>query len=308
MNIGQFFLSYSTEESCIQYFRESREAQGIACPKCTHTKHYWKSDKLSWQCKRCSHRVSLRKGTVMENSNLPFRLWLWCLYLTALTKKGYSTLELQRLLQHKRYEPIWLMMHKIRICMGKRDATYKLTDFVEMDEGFFEGHRQKEDEQNPKEIKEVHRNVKTIVAVSTNPILRKDQVKGKPNTYPKFLKMAVVDKLAKDDIEFETTNMLSPSSTVMTDGKRSYSPLKKITQEHIVQIVKDKTTVCKAFPWVHTAISNARKKILGLHHQVENDYMQNYLSEFAYKFNRRNLGRKLFERLVIACTVTTWRV
>ncbi len=60
---------------------------------------------------------------------------------------------------------------------------------------------------------------------------------------------------------------------------------------HKEVIVKDKTEVSKVFPWVHIAISNAEKKLLGLHHQIKDTYMQNYLSGFCYKFNRRSLGK-----------------
>ena len=46
--------------------------------------------------------------------------------------------------------------------------------------------------------------------------------------------------------------------------------------------------------------------ILGLHHQVKNEYMQNYLNEFYYKFNRRYFGENLFDRLVIEALETAW--
>ncbi len=39
---------------------------------------------------------------------------------------------------HKRYEPIWAMLHKLRIVMGLRDEEYILQEEVELDEGFFE--------------------------------------------------------------------------------------------------------------------------------------------------------------------------
>ena len=42
---------------------------------------------------------------------------------------------------HKRYEPIWLLMHKIRIQMGERDKQYQLDQFKELDKAFFAGHR-----------------------------------------------------------------------------------------------------------------------------------------------------------------------
>ncbi|MBT7144566.1 MAG: IS1595 family transposase, partial [Bacteroidetes bacterium] len=39
----------------------------------------------------------------------------------------------------------------------------------------------------------------------------------------------------------------------------------------------------------------------GLHHSIGKDYLQNYLDEFCYKYNRRYFGDKLFDRLLIAC-------
>jgi len=63
----------------------------------------------------------------------------------SLTKKGFSALEMQKLVGHKRYEPIWLIMQKIRISIGTRDEKYSLDGIIEMDEGFFEGHRKREE-------------------------------------------------------------------------------------------------------------------------------------------------------------------
>jgi len=52
--------------------------------------------------------------------------------------------------------------------------------------------------------------------------------------------------------------------------------------------------------WVHTAISNPKKNLLGIYHVVSEKYLQSYLNEFAYKLNRRYFGDKLFNRLIIA--------
>jgi len=40
---------------------------------------------------------------------------------------------------------------------------------------------------------------------------------------------------------------------------------------------------------------------LGIHHSINGIFMQNYLDEFCYKFNRRHFGDKLFNRLMVAC-------
>ncbi len=58
------------------------------------------------------------------------------------------------------------------------------------------------------------------------------------------------------------------SYSVTTDGKTSYRTLKDLCENHTEIVVKDKKKVPAIFPWVHIAISNAKKKILGLHHSV----------------------------------------
>ncbi len=307
MNITEFFTNYSDEQSCKDFFRQKREAEHSFCKQCGSLHVYWMAKESRWRCKECKHAMGLKQGTVMENSNLGYRIWLWGLYFMALTKKGFSALEMQRLVGHKRYEPIWLMMHKIRISMGNRDDKYKLDGFIEMDEGFFEGHRKKEDtEGESKPVKELDRQVKAIVAVSTTEVAPDEQKTYRPDTEAGFIKMSVVSSLCNTEVVCEVETMIQKSATVITDGRRCYSGLKDICASHEAIVVKDKKQVSKVFPWVHTAISNAKKKLLGLHHQVKDDYMQNYLDEFCYKFNRRNFGENLFDRLVIAALEKPW--
>ncbi len=307
MQINDFFTLYSTEADCKQHFKSQREAAGIICRKCSSTAHYWIASLNRWQCKKCRHSTTLKCGTVMENSNLGYKIWLWGLYFMGLTKKGFSALEMQRLVGHKRYEPVWGMMQKIRVMMGHRDERYLLDGFIEMDEGFFEGHRRKqEDSLEAKPVKELDRQVKAIVAVSTRPIAAGESKQGRPVTKPGYLKMSVVKSLSKIDIAYEAKKMIAKKATVTTDGKTSYRTLKDICQMHTAIIVKDKTQVAKIFPWVHTAISNAKKKLSGLHHQVKKEYMQNYLNEFCYKFNRRYMGSQLFDRLIVAAVSSSW--
>lgn len=307
MKVDNFFRDYSTEKECKDYFKKQREAVGIVCRKCKGKSHYWIEGSGRWQCKSCRKSITLKCGTVMENSNLSYKVWLWSLYFMTLTKKGFSALELQRLVGHKRYEPIWGLMQKIRVTMGRRDEKYTLDGYIEMDEGFFEGYR-KHDEDGliVKPAKELDRQVKAIVAVSTTPIITGEYKRGRPVTKPGYLKISVVQSLSKADIDYEAKKMIAPTSSVITDGKTSYRTLKDICNNHTEIVVKDKKEVPKIFPWVHIAISNAKKKILGLHHSVKDNYMQNYLNEFCYKFNRRYFGIKLFDRLMVAAIAEAW--
>jgi len=303
MKISEFFSLYADEQSCREFFKEKRSKEHSSCKRCGSLQLRWEEKASRWRCKQCKCTMSLKQGTVMENSNLGFKVWLWGLYLMSLTKKGFSALEMQRLIGHKRYEPIWLMMHKIRISMGHRDDTYTLDGYIEMDEGFFEGHRKKEDSVP---VKEIDRQVKAVVAVSRNPVEDDKRSKHHPDTKAGYVKMKVVSSLSNRDVGYEAAKMIHRSATVLTDGKRCYNSLKSICTAHETTVATDKKEVSKIFPWVHVAISNAKKKLLGLHHQVKDDYMQNYLNEFCYKFNRRLFGEALFDRLIIATLERQW--
>ena len=63
--------------------------------------------------------------------------WFKAIHLLTSTKNTFSASEMQRQLGHKRYQPIWEMMHKLRNVMGKRDNKYTLLGSVEVDEFFF---------------------------------------------------------------------------------------------------------------------------------------------------------------------------
>jgi transcription initiation factor IIE alpha subunit len=106
MKLEDFYKVYHDEESCRAKIRLLREKEGITCKKCKHREHYWQSSIGMWECKKCHYRTSLRTGTVMENSKLPFKYWLTAMAYLSSTKKSISALELQRQLGHKRYEPI----------------------------------------------------------------------------------------------------------------------------------------------------------------------------------------------------------
>lgn len=90
-----------------------------------------------FKCKKCGYRQSLRANTVMHGSKLPFKYWFIAMHLLTATKHSFSALKLQRQLGHKRYQPVWEMIHKLRSIMGMRDGKYTLKGDIEIDEGFF---------------------------------------------------------------------------------------------------------------------------------------------------------------------------
>lgn len=138
MKIHEFSKQFPDELSCRIAFKAQREVAGIKCKKCGNTAHYWKKKREQWECKNCNHRTTLRSGTVMENSKLPFLDWFLAMHLLTATKKSFSAKEVQRQLGRNRYEPVWAMLHKIRSVMGLREDEYMLYGESELDDGSFE--------------------------------------------------------------------------------------------------------------------------------------------------------------------------
>ncbi|OIP84502.1 MAG: hypothetical protein AUK44_02240 [Porphyromonadaceae bacterium CG2_30_38_12] len=68
--------------------------------------HIWLPTSMHFECKSCHCRRSLRSGTIMHGSKLPFLYWFKAIHLFTSTKKNFSASEMQRQLGHKRYQPI----------------------------------------------------------------------------------------------------------------------------------------------------------------------------------------------------------
>ena len=134
MKLSEFYNSFPDESTCNNILRCIRETQGVICKKCGGAQHYWKKDKKSFECKECSHRTSLKNGTIIENSNLPLKYWLSTIAYLNIAGQKISALELQKELGHKRYEPIWCMLKKIKNSTETDNSLCKVLDYIQVDE------------------------------------------------------------------------------------------------------------------------------------------------------------------------------
>jgi transposase-like protein len=301
MNILNFIEQFPDEQSCIEHFKETRERQGIICKKCGCKKHYWLKGKKQWQCSACKFRTTLRSGTMMESSNLAIRKWYLAIMFMTYTKKGISACELQRQLEHKRYDTVWSLMHRIRNAMGNRDNRYLLTDMVEFDEAYFE-------KATPEGIKlkrgkgsQKQKNV-AVMAEST-PLV--DWVTGEESKSCRYFKMRVLDNHKKESVNETVQESIDEKSIVFTDKSTSYVDIEDYVETHI-QEKSTKETTNNTLKWVHIAIANAKRTFLGMYHCIKGKYLQLYLDEFCYKLNRRYFGNKLFDRAIIAVAGPNW--
>lgn len=308
MKLIEFIESFPTEDACIEYFKEMRLSEGVICRKCGFKKHFWFKTIFQFQCKECGCRTTLRSGTILQHSNLPFRIWFITIHLMTSGKKTYSAKEVQRQLGIKRYEPVWYMMLKIRLAMGERDNQYLLNQCVEIDEGFFEvvtdfEENTKEEVEN-KRGRGSEKQQKVLVMAQTQPVGKTK--KGRPSYKCSYFKMKAIENLRSDTINQEVKNNISKDTIALTDKYSAYSKLKEVVYQHIPMRVKGENAG-KLLPWVHISISNAKRTFLATFHHINRKYLQLYLDEFCYKLNRRYF-KNLFNRALIACIAHKWSI
>ena len=120
---------------------------------------------------------------------------------------------------------------------------------------------------------------------------------GKPRQV-RHLKMIVINDLISNTITPIVKKNVSEESIIDSDVSTSYVKLKDIVKEHRSQVIPKKE-IGKMLPWVHIAISNAKRMLLHIYHDIKPEYLQNYLNEFCCKFNRRYFGEDLFSSLLL---------
>ena len=118
-----------------------------------------------------------------------------------------------------------------------------------------------------------------------------------------YVKMKVISDLKSETITNQVKNHVSSNACLDSDDSTSYVDLKDVVSDHRPVKVKDKKQTGKVFPWVHVAIANAKRWLLSNHHDIKMEYLQYYLNEFCYKFNRRYFGEALLDRLMI-CAIS----
>jgi hypothetical protein len=101
MNTLVFPQWFPDETACRENYRDVRIKQDLTCKKGGGTSHFWLVCKWQFECKVCHFRTTLRSGTVMEHSNLSFRVWYLAILFMTATKKGISACEMQRKLGYK---------------------------------------------------------------------------------------------------------------------------------------------------------------------------------------------------------------
>ena len=280
MTLIEFQSRFTSEENCETYLFQKRWLKGFCCSKCKNDKYYYIKTRKLYECRQCGHQDSLTSGTLMHKSKLPLLTWFWAIFLVVHDKRGRSALSLAQLLKLN-YRTAWRLLHKIRHAMCERDASYKLSGFIEMDDAYFGSPQQGTDGRGTKKAK-------VSIALATD-----------ENGNPRFVRMNVIDKMSTVEMQRVAENCIDKGSAITSDGLSAYKKLSEIgykhTSKNFYQVDDD------FLKWLHIIISNAKAFIIGTYHGLGHKYLQAYLDEYCYRFNRRFFPSELFGRLLNAC-------
>jgi len=276
----EFEKRFTTEEACREYLYQIRWPNGFACPFCGHRK-YWGSSIGQYRCSNCDRRISLTAGTIFQDSRIPLQIWFQAIWQLVSQKHGISALGLQRVLGIKRYETVWTMLHKLRIAMI-RPGRDRLVGTVEVDEIYIGGRHSGKRGRGAKG--------KTLVVIAV-------EDKGKR---PGRIRLNKVKDASGQSLTQAVKECVESKSEVCTDDWGGYNQLSSCDYKHTV-IRKTADIGENLLPLANIVASLLKRWLQGtLQGSPRASYLEYYLDEFVFRFNRRTSRSRglLFYRLI----------
>ena len=196
-------------------------------------------------------------------------------------KSGVNAINLQDLLGCS-YVTAWSWLQKLRQCTIRKDRE-KLSGKVEVDEFFIGGQKPGKRGRGSEG--------KVIVAAAVE---RKGRKIGR-------FRLHVIDDCSSDSLTAFINQNIAAGSHVVTDGWKGYNSIDADRYDHHQVFLSKSKDKYSALSGVHLIASLIKRLIIGTFHgRFDPKYLQHYLNEYVFRFNRRksiSVGKK-FMRIV----------
>lgn len=277
-----FVCQFPDDDACLEHIKEKRFPGGIThCEKCNQErKHYRVTGRTAYACEFCGNHIYPLAGTILEKTTTSLRTWFYAMYLMGSTRCGISAKQIQRETSVT-YKTAWRMFKQIRSLMS--DSDLRLEGQTEMDETYFGGRIRGQG--------------------SGQKLRNKTRIAGIVERKGKVVAKTATEVGSKQLLELAKEHIL-PESTVYTDEYMAYNALpelksnegkplgykhRRIHHASKIYVMGDiHTNTVEGF-W-----SLIKRGIGGVYHSVSQKYLQTYLDEYSYRYNRRDLGNLIF--------------
>ena len=268
----------SDEGKAVAFMEELRWGDHPACPLCGDLNVYKMTGKdgaraagYRWRCRGCKQMYSVRKGTVMEDSAIPFRHWCFAFWRASASKKGVSALEIHRYTGVS-YKSALFLMNRIRYAMEAGPGP--LSGIVEVDETYVGG------KPRYKGTGKTGRGTKKTPVLAM--VERGGRVRAQvlPNITAKTLTPAVV-------------KAVHHSARIYTDEYAGYNHIGRRFKRGHETVAHGKREYARGDVHTNTIegfFSILKRGINGIYHAVSKKHLHRYLSEFTFRYSNRELG------------------
>jgi transposase-like protein len=266
--LKDFQKQFPDDATCLEWLKNRLYPDGIFCDACQAvTKHHRVVSRPSYSCDHCGHHVHPTADTIFHKSPTPLTTWFYAVYLMASTRCGISAKQIQRE-TGVTYKTAWRMFKQIRSMLTEENSG-PIGGFgrkVEMDETYYgsrsEGTRGRGTKKTP------------VVGM----VQRKGQVRA-----------FVAADVKADTLRGLIKEHVLPRTMVFTDDFKSYNGIgargythQRINHSEKVYVNGDvHTNTIEGF-W-----SLIKRGIGGVYHNVGRHYLQTYLNEYSFRYNRR---------------------
>ena len=263
---------FPDDAACLEWLKNNRWPDGIYCQKCKQiTKHYRVTNRSAYACKNCGTHVYPMAGTILEHSSTPLKTWFHAFFLMANTRCGISAKQLERE-TGVTYKTAWRMFKQVRLMLADNDTLQGSS--IELDDAYFGGKRRGKRGRGA-----------DAKAIAIAAVQRQGRVRAK-----------VVKNLRKSTVTAFVVEAVKPNSTLYTDEFLSYNGIEKLGYDH-KQIEHNTKIYVKGN--IHTNNiegfwSLVKRGIDGVYHKVNKEYLQHYLNEYAFRYNRRKDEKPMF--------------
>lgn len=270
-----FTAKFSKEDACYEYLSDVKWELGYNCKRCRYTKFCSGKKKHNRRCIKCGYDESPTAGTMFHKLKIPLTKAFEMLYEINISKKGANSIWLAERfgLQQK---TTWLFRRKVQHAM-KSSCHFPLKEEVHVDE--FEIGTPKKGQQGRSYSEE---KMRVVIALEYR--------NGKAGRgYAK-----VIEDYSSDSLRDIFEVHIDKNASITTDKWSGYSPIKK-EFPNLTQIFSDNGN---NFKMLHIQIRNLKNWLRGVHSYCNKEYLDKYLQEYFYRFNRRNHREYIVENIV----------
>lgn len=289
MNLIDVSKTFQSDDDCLDFIEQMRWPKGIRCVTCGGKK-VSRADRIAvsknkrsrfYTCLEptCKQQFTPTAGTIFHDSHLPLTKWFLAVALMIDAKKGISAKQLERHLQIN-YRTAWYMAHRIRKAMIEDDG--KLFGTVEVDETYVGGKQRGQGRGRSTGNKEV--------------VIGMRQRGGNLKlVHTKDAKSNTIYKVVNENVDAEKAD------AIMTDDFVAYQfglgpALQK--KHHAINHSKGNYVMGDVHTnTIENAFSLFKRGIVGNFHQVSIKHLHRYLSEFEFRFNRREAADRFEQTL-----------